>query len=333
MTPEVAAGIISGGGIALSGITQGISSIFTANKQIKENAKNRDFAREQATTAYNRMLDFYNRDNAYNSPAAQMQRYISAGLNPNLVYGQPNTSMGSPSVPQGDAPSQPGPHYSFPLGNIGDAFMSAKLTQAQIDRLQTQNTNDTRMTDANVSRIAKENDVSDHQIREIESNVSLNVQRLSNLQQDLKNLQKQFEILDEEKKQAVFQSEFVEKTLEKRILAQNEQYDAVIKYAVIKAQAEVLNINADTALKKSQIKLNEKQMQVADQMAEYYRTAADTNVAQSGMLVEQAAKFAKDVDMADKRFILDCVSTGLDFFSDMAGNLTGALGAVARFVK
>ena len=37
-------------------------------------------------------LDFWNMQNAYNSPAAQMQRYQAAGLNPNLIYGQSNTA-------------------------------------------------------------------------------------------------------------------------------------------------------------------------------------------------------------------------------------------------
>ena len=33
----------------------------------------------------------WNKENEYNSPAAQMERYKAAGLNPNLIYGQQNT--------------------------------------------------------------------------------------------------------------------------------------------------------------------------------------------------------------------------------------------------
>lgn len=48
-------------------------------------------------------LQNWNRENAYNSPEAQMQRYLAAGLNPNLVYGAGASSgnagnIGTPSV-------------------------------------------------------------------------------------------------------------------------------------------------------------------------------------------------------------------------------------------
>lgn len=45
---------------------------------------------KQQENAYN--LDLWNLTNQYNSPAAQMGRYQDAGLNPNLIYGQQNTT-------------------------------------------------------------------------------------------------------------------------------------------------------------------------------------------------------------------------------------------------
>lgn len=45
---------------------------------------------KQQENAYN--LDLWNLSNQYNSPAAQMQRYQDAGLNPNLIYSQQNTT-------------------------------------------------------------------------------------------------------------------------------------------------------------------------------------------------------------------------------------------------
>lgn len=53
------------------------------------------------TAAYNYLLkqqenafnvEMWNEMNKYNSPAAQMQRYQEAGLNPNLIYSQQNTT-------------------------------------------------------------------------------------------------------------------------------------------------------------------------------------------------------------------------------------------------
>lgn len=59
-------------------------------------------ANEQAaTTAYNRGIEQWNRENVYNSPTAQMERLKQAGLNPNLVYGGGATTLSahSPATP------------------------------------------------------------------------------------------------------------------------------------------------------------------------------------------------------------------------------------------
>lgn len=42
---------------------------------------------------YKRQLDMYYENREYNSPKSQMERYREAGLNPNLIYGQSNTSQ------------------------------------------------------------------------------------------------------------------------------------------------------------------------------------------------------------------------------------------------
>ena len=41
---------------------------------------------------YKRALEQWERENAYNSPTAQMERFKAAGLNPDLIYGQQNTA-------------------------------------------------------------------------------------------------------------------------------------------------------------------------------------------------------------------------------------------------
>lgn len=42
----------------------------------------------EAELAYQRSVEMWNKQNEYNSPAAQMERFKSAGLNPHLIYGQ-----------------------------------------------------------------------------------------------------------------------------------------------------------------------------------------------------------------------------------------------------
>lgn len=52
-------------------------------------------------------LENWNRQNEYNSPAKQMERFTSAGLNPHLIYGQGNPGNASPVPPSkmGSGPS------------------------------------------------------------------------------------------------------------------------------------------------------------------------------------------------------------------------------------
>lgn len=61
---------------------------------------NEFFDRRQMNYENKLMRSNWNLMNAYNSPSAQMARYKEAGLNPNLIYGQANTtsSIGTPSV-------------------------------------------------------------------------------------------------------------------------------------------------------------------------------------------------------------------------------------------
>jgi hypothetical protein len=55
------------------------TSLFNTSSTLLSNAQNRKYA-----------LQDWNRQNAYNTPAQQMQRFKEAGLNPNLIYKQTN---------------------------------------------------------------------------------------------------------------------------------------------------------------------------------------------------------------------------------------------------
>lgn len=82
----------------MSGI---ISSFINAAANLGLTSMTNAANEQAATTAYNRSIEQWNRENAYNSPTAQMERLRQAGLNPNLVYGGGATTLSahSPSVP------------------------------------------------------------------------------------------------------------------------------------------------------------------------------------------------------------------------------------------
>lgn len=72
-------------------------------------------------------LDMWKMQNEYNSPSAQMQRFKSAGLNPNLIYGQ-GSAGNAQSAPQMVTPRAP--EVSEDMARLGQAFNLVGLNSA-----------------------------------------------------------------------------------------------------------------------------------------------------------------------------------------------------------
>lgn len=104
------------------------------------NHVNRQFAREQATTAYNRQLSLLENQRAYDSPAAQMDRFVKAGLNPNLIYGQLGNGLNAPTAPQGFAANNNDPQL----------ILQNRMMEKQIERMDIQNNNEIKKTEQDV---------------------------------------------------------------------------------------------------------------------------------------------------------------------------------------
>ena len=66
------------------GATQAASSAGTNFTNYQLYKRQRVDNRQDATTAYNRSLEMWNMNNAYNDPSAQMERLKQTGLNPKL---------------------------------------------------------------------------------------------------------------------------------------------------------------------------------------------------------------------------------------------------------
>lgn len=82
-------------------------------------------------------LEDWNRQNAYNSPAQQMQRFKEAGLNPHLIYGQMSNS---PAVRSTDAgswnPQAPEYNLGAAASNALSQFNDFNVKQAQTDNIK-----------------------------------------------------------------------------------------------------------------------------------------------------------------------------------------------------
>lgn len=107
----------------------GAFSTGTQNRKARKWSE-RMYDRERADS-----IAFWNMQNAYNSPQAQMQRYKDAGLNPNLIYGQGNSGNAG-SIP---TPNTPRPEFKVPdfsgIGGVLPAFMDMELKAETRDNL------------------------------------------------------------------------------------------------------------------------------------------------------------------------------------------------------
>lgn len=120
----------------IGGALTGAVSYFNNNKNIKmqehTNIDNRNFQREM--TDKERAWNIEDRDfnNAYNTPAQQMQRYKEAGLNPHLIYGQ-----GTPAL--SEAPRATTTHASYQQAPRIDNNFMVPIMQGFMDMVRTNN--------------------------------------------------------------------------------------------------------------------------------------------------------------------------------------------------
>ena len=89
-------------------ITAAIDPIANAISTTLTNKANMKLAEYQFDT----QKEMWKMNNDYNTPAAQMERYNRAGLNPNLIYGQGSTGN-STSAPSYQAPRLEAPQVRF----------------------------------------------------------------------------------------------------------------------------------------------------------------------------------------------------------------------------
>lgn len=126
MGPLIGAALINGAGTLLSNF----QDTYLTNKQMENQ---RELLAEQREWD----LAQWHRQNEYNSPASQMERFEAAGLNPNLMYDQGNPGLaGTIQTSAGQAPA-----YK-PTPNIGDitafinmfrAIKDSEKIQSEID--------------------------------------------------------------------------------------------------------------------------------------------------------------------------------------------------------
>jgi len=121
-------------------ISSASNSIATSNL----NRRNRKWSEQMYERQQGDNIEFWNMQNEYNSPQAQMARFQEAGLNPNLIYGQGNAGNASPiSTPDVQPVNLRNPEYGNAIPNALSALTAMydlDIKQAQVDNMRVQNT-------------------------------------------------------------------------------------------------------------------------------------------------------------------------------------------------
>jgi len=119
-------------------VQQKADGIKNTLSQILTTADNRRYSKKIYNQQKRDNVEFWNMQNAYNSPEAQMGRFKAAGLNPNLIYGQQNTG-GAPQTP--DFKNVPGVAPRFQSGdslNNINSFYDIELKKQMINNTKAQ---------------------------------------------------------------------------------------------------------------------------------------------------------------------------------------------------
>lgn len=109
-------------------------------------ARDYEFGESAARAAYQRQLDFWNKQNEYNSPLQQRQRIAKAGLSPGLMYS--GGAAGSSNA-GGLSPVQGNSYASSHQGPSGAGYMSNVLNSMLIESQANKNNAEAEAARAN----------------------------------------------------------------------------------------------------------------------------------------------------------------------------------------
>lgn len=134
---SLGASALSAGVGALGSIAGAVAGgLFSANQA----KKNRAFQERMYKKQVEDTINFWNMQNEYNLPSAQLQRLRDAGLNPMLMYGQggvQNVATGSPDLPSAPHGAQASAgSFNTPLEFANLALVNAqtKLAESQAEK-------------------------------------------------------------------------------------------------------------------------------------------------------------------------------------------------------
>lgn len=230
----------------------GLASSYI-NYRSQQSANQTNIGIANRNNAFNERM--WRLQNEYNTPSNQMARYRQAGLNTNLMYGNPNPGNSNNSVT-----AQPVSVQAPQVGNFGDMisnaqqlYNSTKMNDAQLAIAEAQRSEleaKARLTNNEADKLEKEKPFwqrnAENQSEFIKSQVTNLEQNTTNLQASLKVIQSDEKLKNELVKSQEFENIFLQKSMDDRLKTIQEQYKLTAEqvknarlsgYALIKEMA------------------------------------------------------------------------------------------------
>lgn len=234
---------------ALGGsILNWISNQYNNALQIHENRSQRDWNAHQATIAWDRSVEQWNRENEYNSPLAQMQRLREAGINPALAYASGVFNQAGTS-PQADMPSSPGKPNTSPNQVDPYFFANLGLINSQMEEHK-----------AIADKASAEADYYRANIPYIQQKIRESEKQIDVFNENILKTQAEVRVLDEDAKKRKAETahiKFLELMDEKRFALEKEELEK--KAALWKSQGKEAEANAAYAQAKAALTRSELQ--------------------------------------------------------------------------
>jgi hypothetical protein len=220
------------------------------------NYMNQRFTKQMYERTRQDNIEFWNMQNQYNSPAAQMQRFEEAGLNPHLVYGRGESGNAGP-IPTPDVVQGPFKEPKFEGArstDVANALLlnaDLRIKSAQADNLEVQN--EVIRQDAILRRWQAERAGFDFKFESSLADVSADARR-----EGLRKLKLENDLsLRRDAREAALNASNIQEAAE-RMLNMIEQRKGM-PFERSRTAAETLRAKADTARIRENIKLLEQE--------------------------------------------------------------------------
>lgn len=134
-------------------------------------------------------IDAFNRENAYNSPLAQRQRNLQAGINPNFIDGGTPVASDQSSAVSGSAPGATSSPIDLLNGvaQIANVFAQTKninadtkLKENQAHQTSIDNEYRRQYNESLIEQVNASKDLSREQVRVLDSKLDVEIQKLNN---------------------------------------------------------------------------------------------------------------------------------------------------------